>query len=186
MQMTKSLTDREQIFNSMLSLLIKLNGSMKVIDLGCGHCLFLRAAMRAGCIGKGIDARLDRVPEDMKLFVHKEDVRNVVLTDYDLILCLGIFYHMTLKDQLTLIEKFEGKPVILDTHYCSNETRVTVDGYTGCFFQEGTALTSSFGNPESFWPTEPELIRMVGKRHDVLKWLPEHHPGRSFYLLMPR
>jgi hypothetical protein len=187
-KMTASLTDRLAIFSALLRYVKPHLPSMpQVIDLGCGHCLFLKAALDAGLDAVGIDARIDRVPSLMP--VTKRTMQETDLSPYDLILCLGLFYHLTCEDQVSMVRRFKGKFAIVDTHYgIAIETEMTVDSesYRGEVYREGTGLTSSFGNRESFWPVEKDLVRMLGMNHSVLKWLPEHHPGRSFYLLLPK
>jgi 2-polyprenyl-3-methyl-5-hydroxy-6-metoxy-1,4-benzoquinol methylase len=186
-QMTRSLSDRLQIFARLLEFVRPhLPPDPKVIDLGCGHCLFLKAAIDAGFDAAGIDARLDRVPAGMP--VRRQTVQETDIAPYDLILCLGIFYHLTCEDQVAMVKRFKGKIAVVDTHYgiAAEMTRaVGGETYEGEIYLEGTGLTSSFGNRESFWPVERDLIRLLAMNHSVLKWLPEHHPGRSFYLLMP-
>jgi hypothetical protein len=188
--MTRSLTDRLAIFKALLDLLMpRLPVRPKVADLGCGHCLFMKAAVEKGCDVTGIDARIDRVPEELRSRLRQQRVQDADLRKYDLILCLGILYHMPLLDQLDLVAKLEDRPAIMDTHCGIGPPKVILAGdeaYRGVVFREGNRPTSSFGNRESFWLIEEDLIRMLGKKHTVLKWLPEHHPGRSFYLLLPR
>lgn len=192
MEMTQSLSDRLGIFKTLLKhVLMQVGPKPYTVDLGCGHCLFLKAAAEQGCNVVGVDARMDRVPQEvLESGFLEERVQDVELDEYDLILCLGVFYHMTLADQLELVDKFKGKPVILDTHYCFNERQTRVDArgeaYVGFIYKEGNSTTSAVGNKESFWPTEAELVRMVGKNHFVMKWLPEHYKGRSFFFLIPK
>ena len=42
-------------------------------------------------------------------------------TGYDLIVNLGLFYHLTLDDQLFLLDRAAGTPMILDTHVATNK-----------------------------------------------------------------
>lgn len=185
--MTRSLTDRIEIFNSIMRFVKPHFAAPPVaVDLGCGHCKFTELAKSHGCLVTGIDARMDRVPENVPVLQRR--VQDADLEKYNLVLCLGIFYHMELSDQLELVDKLAGKIAIVDTHYGHHQTQLVVRGeyYWGEMYKEGNRPTSSFGNPLSFWPVEPDLVRMLGKRHDVLKWLPEHHPGRSFYVMVPR
>lgn len=183
--------NRKQIFASVLKLALQhLPIIPRAIDLGCGHCMFMDIAAECGVRMWGVDARMDRVPDRWRPVVECGDIRKVTFEDYDLVLCLGLFYHLTLCDQLALMEKVAGKTVIVDTHYCRNgeETvmlRAGDEYFHGLMYREPGLTTSGFGNEESFWPIEPELVRMFGMRHMVLKYLPEHHPGRSFYLLTP-
>ena len=187
---SESLDARLAIFRAILDLIAPAPGTAAV-DLGCGHCLFMRTAEDFGLSVTGIDARTERVPPDVMRrgrFLQMR-VQDADLSCYGLILCLGILYHLMLEDQLSLIGKFRGRCAIVDTHYGAEEkVNLTCDGerYAGVIFREGNGLKSSVGNRESFWPIEPDLVRMLGAHHDVLKWMPEHHPGRSFYVMLPR
>jgi SAM-dependent methyltransferase len=186
---SRSLTDRLYIFRAIMGELApRLPAKAKVVDLGCGHCLFLQAARDLGYDATGIDARIDRVPPDLRAFVHQAKVQDADLDRYDLILCLGLLYHLELEDQIRLVERFHGQPAIVDTHYGTKTAVKTIGtkAYAGSIYHEGNQLTSSCGNRESFWPCEEDLVAILGTNHFVLKWLPEHAPGRSFYVLIPR
>jgi hypothetical protein len=186
--MTASLEDRLRIARTLFWIARRLlPPEPRVVDLGCGHCLFLKLAIEVfGARCSGIDARPDRVPDGMPVSIGR--VQDADLSPYDLILCLGILYHMTIEDQVALVGRFEGKPAIVDTHYGKPEEWLKVgdEVYNGSTYREGNKLTSSFGNRESFWLAEPDLVKMLSANHDVVKWLPEHHPGRSFYVMLPR
>lgn len=182
---------RLETFSQILELIRPmLPEHFKAIDLGCGHCLFMDTAADQGFDVYGLDAREERVPAKWRERVTLGRVQDADLAPYDCIFCLGIYYHLTLEDQLAMVAKFSGRPAIVDTHYCSAAPSKTLMAggqvYAGRDYAEGTALTSSYNDPVTFWPTEPDLIRILGQNHQVMKWLPEHYPGRSFYLLIPK
>ena len=123
----------------------------------------------------------------------QEDARTVDVSGYDCIAVLGLFYHLGLVDQRELLRRCAGTPMILDTHHALRST-VVVDGVEGRMFREpGTTqeelaqvTTASWGNPESFWPTQAELLRMLDEAgyRTVLALQPPILPDRTFYLCL--
>ena len=77
---------------------------------------------------------------------------------------------------------------IIDTHTAPTEEVIHL-GYGGSFYYENTNLSNAaWINKKSFWPTKPELIRML---HDagyetVMEVAPSHAERRSFYLCCPK
>ncbi len=120
------------------------------------------------------------------------DVRDVDLTGYDVVACLGLFYHLTVEDQVDLLARCQGSPLIIDTHLAnglSNDpltAEVEQQGYTGRLYHEGMGLRSSWGNPQSFWPTPDSFHRMLGQAgYDiVLAVEPWYLPDRTFFLAL--
>jgi tetratricopeptide (TPR) repeat protein len=150
----------------------------RVVDLGAGPCVFAKLARDDGYVVTAVDARTVRKPAAEELgsirFVHS-DVREFDVTGFDVIVCLGLFYHFDMDDQLMLLDRFvrAGVPVILETQIHidalvpATETRdwarkvVSRGAYEGVVFPEGDNSRASIGNPESFWATEPSLLRMI-------------------------
>lgn len=169
----------------------------KLIDLGSGHGLFAQRAADAGWQVTAQDARPDRFPEnEPRVDWQVGDVREFDLTGYDVISCLGLFYHLTLDDQLDLLARAKGTPMILDTHVANNRPtpirlspQVELQGYVGRMYTERdqTAATASWGNAESFWPRTRALYRMLDEAgYDVLTATPWYLPTRTFFLCLPQ
>lgn len=186
---------RLELFDALLGLF----SPGRLVDLGAGHGSFSVRAADAGWRVTAVDARTKRFQDDRRIdWVHK-DVREADLSGYDVILCLGLFYHLTLADQLSLLERASGTPMIVDTHVANGRSRthahsltdlVTVDGYDGQFFREkGPASpTASWGNEESFWPSPRAFYRMLGENgyRSVLAATPWYREDRTFFLCLPQ
>lgn len=167
----------------------------RLIDLGAGHGIFSVRASRKGWQVTAVDARTTRFPDDPSVTWRHQDVRETDLSGYDLILCLGLFYHLTLRDQLDLLARCSGTPLIIDTHLDVGKSdhvlseRQQVDGYEGRFYSEGAADTplSSWGNELSFWPTPESFARMLAEHGYpvVLSGEPPVVVDRRFHLALP-
>jgi hypothetical protein len=183
--------ERKHWFGRMLGLFPP--GSL--IDLGSGHGLFAIAAADAGWRVTALDARGDRFPEDHRVDWRVGDVRDADLEGYDLIACLGLFYHLTIDDQLDLLARTSGVPMILDTHVANDRPSpftlsepVSQRGYMGRLFHEKdlSRSTASWVNTDSFWPRPRALHRMLGEHgYDVLTATPWYLPTRTFFLCLP-
>jgi tetratricopeptide (TPR) repeat protein len=150
----------------------------RVVDLGAGHCAYSQAARNMGCTVTAVDARTERKPDDAELdairFV-KADVRQFELAGFDVIVFLGLLYHLELPEQLDILRRCAATnaPVILETQVHveamvpESETRawartlVRRGDYEGVVFPEGDNPMASIGNSESFWATEPALLAML-------------------------
>lgn len=148
----------------------------RLLDLGTGHGIFARLAADQGWDVTAVDARADRFPDDPRVTWVHEDVRRVSCQGFDVIACLGLWYHLTLADQIALAGAAGGVPLILDTHFAHLRRRgharhrkaltrlVTRDGYQGRLYSEQglqARFTASFGNETSFWPTEVALRELL-------------------------
>lgn len=169
----------------------------KLIDLGAGHGLFSKIAADKGWAVTALDARGDRYPTDERIDWQVGDVRDVDLAAHDVIACLGLFYHLTLEDQLSLLERSSGTPIILDTHVANDQKTsaplsdpVTLQGYAGRLYTEPDQAVhspASWGNELSFWPRPRALYRMLDRfGYDVLTATPYYLPNRTFFLCLPR
>ena len=124
----------------------------------------------------------------------QSDVREFEIDrdSYDCISVLGLLYHLSLGDQLSLLRECAGTPTIVDTHV-TRRTDYEESGYRGTLFNEvphaspeehDDIATASWKNRTSFWPTEESLLRMF---HDsgfpqVFQLAPPYQTGRTFYI----
>lgn len=181
-----------QARHSAFACLIGLFEPGNCIDLGAGHGAFAQKAADLGWSVTAVDARTDRYPQDERVTWVQADVRDVDLSSYNLIVCLGLFYHLTLDDQLRLLSKSSGRPIILDTHVDHGththrlSDRVTIGDYEGRLYREGNSLTSGWRNAESFWPTLDSFHRMLAANGFASLTLEPWILGdRTFFLAIP-
>lgn len=183
--------DRIAIFKSIL----KPFSPGRLVDLGAGHGKFSVAAQELGWAVTAVDARTVRMPMTEGIEWIESDVRDFDPSSYDCICVLGLFYHLTLEDQLALLGKCAGTLTILDTHV-AGRVDVSLAGYKGHYFEEVPGATvqernaspaASWGNETSFWPTEESFIRMARDRgfSQVSAVSPPHAKNRTFYVLYP-
>lgn len=181
--------------------LLALVPAGRCVDLGAGHGKFSRRAADAGWEVTAVDARTERFPRIRGVEFVQADVRSFDLAGFDLVLCLGLFYHLTLDDQLDLLQRAAGTPVLLDTHVASgvHSAAATLsepclveaggEPYEGVWYREGPATDplASWGNEQSFWPTPASLLRLLHAHHytTVLEADPWVSPDRRFYLALP-
>lgn len=180
----------------MFDSLLRLFPTGRVVDLGSGHGLFAVRAADAGWDVTAVDARTERFPADPRITWVPRDVRDFDLRGFDLILVLGLFYHLTVEDQVALLDRASGTPLILDTHLTTehNEFRLselmTAGGYQGRHYSEkGWAgrSTAAWGNEASFWPTTEAFYRMLAEHGypSVFAGVPWVTPDRTFFLCLP-
>ncbi len=189
-----TMPQRLKTFETLLGLL-KNGERSKLVDLGAGHGAFSILAANQGWEVTAVDARDERWPLDLPSSLRvrwiKEDVRSHDLSSYSVISCLGLFYHLTLRDQLQLLARMRA-PLILDTHLDHGVhkhplSKKIKDGlYEGRLYSEPNATTSASGNRESFWPTLASLHEMLRRSgyHTVLTVEPWTEPDRTFFLAM--
>lgn len=157
------------------------------VDLACGTGLFAIEAAEMGWTVRALDARERDWPQHPDVTFRRQDVRDADLTGTDLVLCLGIFYHLDLPDQLALLAKCEGIPLILDTHV-SADGGTFEGGYEGHWYPEGEGLLAAWKNKRSWWPTVASLEAML-KAHGyqtvtaVEPWY--HGADRTFFTCLP-
>jgi hypothetical protein len=166
------------------------------VDLATGHGKFARVAAESGWRVTAVDARTERWPEERPANTEwvQADIRDVDLEPFDLVLCLGLFYHLTLDDQLDLLDRVRV-PIIIDTHIDHGVTkhedklseRVELGGYRGRLYQEPGRLTSSWGNDQSFWPDLESFHRMLAQAGFplVLTKEPWLWPDRTMFVALP-
>ena len=165
-----------------------------MVDLGTGSGIFAIDAAGLGWRVTAVDARTDRLIDHERVVWMNQDVRDHDLAPYDLIACLGLFYHLTLDDQLDLLARASGRPLIIDTaldhgthRHALSERVVLPGGYEGRMYREPNKVTSSWMNESSFWPTLDSFHRMLSEQGfnvplTVEPWL---QPHRTFFLALP-
>lgn len=156
------------------------------LDLGTGQGTFAVAAKDLGWSVTAVDARSDRWPDDNRIHWVKDDVRGYPLEEFDVIGCLGIFYHLTLQDQVDLVSRIKSS-VIIDTHFDVDGTphlqddRVNEHEYVGRWYTEPDTVESSWQNSKSFWHTKQSFERLFCRFS--LDWVePWTQPDRTFVL----
>ncbi len=167
----------------------------RLLDLACGNGVFSIAAHDLGWQVTAVDARTVRMPMTPGIDWVQQDVRETEVVGYDLVLLMGLLYHMELADQLDLLRRCSGTVTILDTHHSNAPTHLEA-GYSGHTFTElppdhptslEDAPRAAWGNRTSFWATQPDLVRML---HDcgfgtILALVPPTLQNRTFYLCLP-
>lgn len=164
------------------------------VDIGCGHCKFTDIASVFFKKVFSVDSRAVRVPDSLPenvSFIQDNAVEHD-LKDYDVVIFLGLLYHLTAKEQIGILKKALGKELIIDTHMAINGNEVISEGYKGTIYKEAENLNQMMMNPKastttlrSFWFYESEFKRML---YDIgfkiiIKYTPEHFPGRTFMLI---
>lgn len=149
---------------------------LRILDLACRTGAFSTALANAGADVLGVEGRqwnLDHVPESTARY-ELADVRDITAEThgtFDVVLCLGILYHLepaSALQLLTTMREMTERFAVIDTHIGTHETEVTVDGhaYRGCWFGENVDHPwSSIGNTRSWWFTAESLddaIRHAG------------------------
>ena len=160
---------------------------LRILDLGCMEGLFAVEFALHGADVMAVDAReenlikLKFVKEALKLDrlqIVQDDVRDLSLEKYgsfDLVLCLGVFYHLDAPDVFLFAENLFSvcrHAVIFDTHLSLQEECVKEfrgNSYAGRIYKETaqhakdfrTPLWASFKNTESFWLTRAAFYNLI-------------------------
>lgn len=173
---------------------IKNKNRKTVVDLGAGHCAFSDISSIFFKEVYAVDSRTVRLPTILPNNVTfiKENVVAHDISNYDVVMCLGILYHLTAKEQITILKKALGKEVIIDTHMAIGTKEEISQGYKGNYYKEGDTMEQIMKNPKassttlkSFWFNENEFERMIidiGFK-SITKYTPEHFKSRTFYLV---
>jgi len=166
----------------------------KLVDLGAGHGKFSVRAADRGWNVTAVDARDERFPADLRIKWVREDIRTFDVKGFDIVVCLGLFYHLTLDDQLELLRRCSGTTLIVDTHVDSGKPtqplseRQIIRGYEGrLFYEETQHATASWENTHSFWPTTECFYRMLNDAGYavILTSEPWYQSDRTFWLALP-
>lgn len=163
----------------------------RLLDVATGHGLFALLAHELGWDVTAMDARTERMPAMPGIQWIQGDVRTFDVSGYDVIMILGLLYHLDIDDQVDLLRRCAGTPLILDTHVALKPAG-SRSGYRGSVFLEVPDLppedherceTASWGNKESWWTTQEELLRLL--RDVGYRWTfpltPSIRPDRTFY-----
>lgn len=185
----------------------------RLIDLGAGHCMFAVDADRLGWQATALDVRRDRVGSlpDGVLFL-EGDVSSDVwdASDYDVVCCLGLYYHLDQEMQHSLLARVSGRPLVLDTHVATTDGSgwfqrsgrlselVTLGSESGRWYAEApglsaddrkrTDLLASYENESSWWPTMPSLLETLRSHGYRDTWVADHgYAGaqRTFLVALP-
>jgi hypothetical protein len=158
----------------------------RLVDIGAGHGAFAALADELGWKVTAVDARTDRFPDSSTIEWVNADLRGFDVQGYDAICLLGVLYHLELDAQLDLLRRCAGTVTILDTHV-TDRVEVKMGAYEGWLFDERQEeATASWGNEQSFWPTQDSLDRMLRDcgYQSVFKLEPSYYPNRTFYLCL--
>ena len=197
--------NKGRIFESILAPL----APGKLLDLGAGKGNFSMSAAAFGWEVTAVDVRTVRWPEidsqatpelaallESITFVHS-DIREFAIgrNEYDLICILGLLHHLEVPDQVALIRKCTGTPLLIDTRIASAEVDAVGD-YRGMLIKEhgesreerDEVPTASWGNETSFRHTEESLTRLLRDcgYPIVFQARPPHRREYTFYLALPR
>ncbi len=163
---------------------------LRILDLACLEGMYSIELARRGsrlCAIEGRDANLEKArfaAQALNLIpqidFHKDDVRNLSTTKYgtfDVILCLGILYHLDAPDLFNFIEQVYALCehfVVIDTHISLHpETpfphnkreywgKSVMEHPPGSSAQEiKNRLWSSLDNPQSVYLTRSSLLRLL-------------------------
>lgn len=178
---------------SFVNALNEIDGKGKkiAVDLGCGHCKFTDLASIFFKQVYAVDSRTVRVPKTLPGNIEfiKDNAVTHELSKYNVVICLGLLYHLTAKEQIRILKNALGKELIIDTHMAIKCETVISEGYEGTFYKEADNLEQMMKNPkastttlESFWFKESEFIRMLKDigYTIIIKFMPEHYPNRTF------
>jgi SAM-dependent methyltransferase len=162
---------------------------LRVLDLGCLEGQFalefaLHGSQVVAVEGREVNLRKSRFAAEAlgvaNVELRHDDVRDLDRTAYgrfDVILCLGILYHLDADDAVELIHSLSGlcgRLLIIDSHF-SLEPRAAIDAkghsYHGDFWteyeagarqaEEEDAVWSSIGNDRSFLFTRASLCNLL-------------------------
>ncbi|MFA5147281.1 MAG: class I SAM-dependent methyltransferase [Candidatus Omnitrophota bacterium] len=166
-------------------------GALKILDLGSFEGLYtIEAGLRGVTYAMGVEARSANLKKaefvkgalDIKnINFVRDDVRNISVKKYgkfDVVLCLGLLYHIDLPDIFGLLENIydlSTRFLVIDTHIALNpDTRVEHRGrsYFGTYaseFRKGLSkeakeklLWNALDNERSFIFSKASLIRVIG------------------------
>jgi SAM-dependent methyltransferase len=164
---------------------------LRVLDLACLEGLYSIELARQGANAVGIEARETNIAKarfakevlglENVTFI-QDDVRNLSREkhgEFDVVLCLGILYHLDVPDVFTFLEQIGRVSrgiAIIDTHIgLSSNVSCQYKGktYWGVTFKEHEhdstpeerkkQLWASLDNVTSFWPTHASLCNALSQ-----------------------
>jgi SAM-dependent methyltransferase len=164
---------------------------LRVLDLACLEGLYGIEFARRGAEVVGIEGREATIERARfakevlgldNLTLIQDDVRNLSPHQhgsFDVVLCLGILYHLDAADVFSFVEKMAAvcrRLAILDTHVAVQAVEsVEHDGeeYSGWYYNEHSpestpeqrlrSVWASLDNERSFWPTRPSLFNLLSR-----------------------
>jgi 2-polyprenyl-3-methyl-5-hydroxy-6-metoxy-1,4-benzoquinol methylase len=163
----------------------------RVLDLGCLDGMFSIEFALHGAETVGVEIRESNIRKAIfcqetlglkNLSFRQGDVRHISEANhgrFDIIVCSGIFYHLTAEDAFKLVSSMfsmTDKLVIIDTHIAlqSREKAILAGneyfgyscrehGKNATQAQKSRRPWASWDNPTSFWFTRPSLINMLNR-----------------------
>jgi SAM-dependent methyltransferase len=163
----------------------------RVLDLGCLEGNFSIEFALHGAETVGVEIRESNIRKAIfcqealnlvNLTFRQGDVRDISEAThgrFDIIVCSGIFYHLTAEDAFKLVSTMFSmidRLVIIDTHVALRGRKKTVIGgdvYYGETYREHSAKATqdqksrkswaSWDNPTSFWFTRASLVNMLNR-----------------------
>lgn len=161
----------------------------RVLDLAAHEGLFAIELARRGANVVAVEIREEHVDKTRfardalgleGMEVHRDDVRNVTVDRYgefDLVLCLGILYHLDARSAFELVERMASlcrRAAIVDTHFSREPAQrfehrgIAYWGRTiwehdpaATAVERARAHGASFDNVESVWLTKPSLFNLL-------------------------
>lgn len=152
---------------------------LRVLDLACleglyGIELALQGAQVVGIEGREANLEKARFTQQVlglgNIQFFQDDVRNLSLEKYgyfDVVLCLGIFYHLDAPDIFKFaknIERVCNHLAIFDTHVSRSAEQSYLYNdreYWGRNYREDETVWASIGNSTSVWLTRPSLYNLL-------------------------
>ena len=191
--LTKKITGNEIKLRRIVQIVSDIVGKpfneLRILDLACLEGLYAIEFARCGAEVVAIEGREANIEKARfvknvfslgNLELVKDDVRNLSKEKYgsfDVILCLGILYHLDIPDVFSFLEMISEvcrKVTLIDTHVSQRaEKSYTYNGkeYWGSSFIEhdtqstleerAQALWGSLDNLTSFWPARPSLYNLI-------------------------
>ncbi len=163
--------------------------NLRILDLACLEGLYAVEFARKDARVVGIEGREPNIEKARfvrdvlslkNLELYQDDVRNLNSEKYDcfdVVLCLGILYHINVPDVFTFVERIAEVCkgfTIIDTHISlEGKESVHYNGktYWGCSYDEHSptsterererSLWASLDNPRSFWFTQNSLYNLL-------------------------
>lgn len=157
---------------------------LRMLDLACGPGTYSIEAALHGAKMVAIDARMERMSEGaqaarelgLSVDFRQGDVRDLQHDTFDVVLILGILYHLEAADVASLLKAVSAMTdtIIIDTHISlagDSEARINGATYTGHHFREHHSseneaqrqakVRASIDNPTSFWFTKKSLVDLL-------------------------
>lgn len=152
----------------------------RIIDLGAGTCEISLRLKQDGAEVLAVDWTSERVLAAAKGFFVQTDATILEPDEFDLIVCAGLLYHLSLEQQERMARNWKGKPVILDTHF-SRSPDTTISEYSGQYREP--SWSTKTGMP--FVHTVPSLRKLFA-HHRLIETFARTTADRQTMLLIPK